>query len=308
MPLLCPIAGWRGSTKTGNSAVAPMVGDESNAEALRGALGLGAAGIGAGIGLRSLLGWRDMLARNVAKRRKSQKPAVVEVTVPAPAEKLGSDAPSLHIPPSAQMPGDPVAPPASLGDWFKGRTTDKLWAKPWFPLAAIGLPTAGIYGGYKLIDSIMDRAHARDRASELEKAKEEYRRALIEQYTTANPAKHASQASELSKDLNELVELVKQGGNLFTEGAGALAGGYLPLAALLGGGAGLATYNWVRARSPEERLAKAIKQRERLRAASRPPEIYAVTHPRPLPINNPFHEASPDDEEAVKKIAALYRP
>lgn len=91
-------------------------------------------------------------------------------------------------------------------------------------------------------------------------------------------------------------------------------GAYLALAGLLAGGTGLATYSWAKSRSPAERLAKAIKTREQLRWASRPPEIYAVTRPQPVKIKSTqppmdeFGRASQEDEDDVRKIAAMYKP
>jgi hypothetical protein len=285
------------SVKTG-SKIDPAA-DASNMDALKQVLALGGIGLGAGAGVRALTGFRDMLARSMAAKRRVTRPAVIEIGVPQ-MPKMAEDVgytPSLHIPTQAQE----IKPDsAGWADWFAGRTNVNKWEKPWFLSAALGAPALGIYGGYKTMDSMINAAQKRDRVKELDNAKDEYRKALLEQYA-ANGIKGASEKSELAKDLDTLVDLVKQADYLSTA-----ANMYLPLAAILAGGTGLATYNWTKSRSPEERLAKAIKQRERLRWAARPPEIYAVA--KPVPPTKPkdvFTAASADEISDVQKYAGL---
>jgi hypothetical protein len=294
---------------------------------MRRLVSLGLLTAGGGAAVRSLIGLKDMVAKSYGKRKPPTHPAVVEVGVP---EVVEEDAPpeAQRAAPSlgAKFAGDGVYIPPTEGqapdmrstvlDWLKGRTHTDIWSKPWVPIAATGAAIGGGYAGYKGVDALLGRLHKNDQTQDLEEAKEDYRKALLEQYTPDSPAvKHAG-ASELGKDLNTLFDLVKTAGTV-NDLAGIGVGGYLPLAALLAGGTGAATYNWVKSRSPEERLAKAIKQRERLRWATRPPEIYAVTKPRPVrlsqePAQTTFGAASEQDEADVRKIAAevgaMYKP
>ena len=69
--------------------------------------------------------------------------------------------------------------------------------------------------------------------------------------------------------------------------------------------------------SSDERLAKAIREREKLRWATRPPEIYAVAKPHPVKLqtqmpNSTYSPGTEEDEATVKKLAAevasLYKP
>ena len=208
---------------------------------------------------------------------------------------------------------------STIADWFAGRTHVNKLDKPWFIPAISAATLGGLYGGYTGLDSIMDKIHKRDREKELEDAKEEYRNALVEQYTPDSPAIKRSSSNELQRDLDELYKLHKQAtlGKTVNNTAGFGTGMYLTLAALLGGTTGLATYNWAKKNSPDQRLAEAIKQRERLRWATRPPEIYAITKPKSVRINKTTPTYAPGSEEdeqlvskysSARKFAALYKP
>lgn len=285
-----------------------MPGDASNNEALSQVAQLAALGLGTGVSIRGLLGLRDMLSRSLAKRRKNPSPAVVEIGVPRyEGEKAAAGEALFNYPPGFLESKEPNA-----GDWLLGRTHENKWSKPWFATAALGAPALGIYGGYKLVDMLLEKARKREKEQELEGAKEEYRNALMSQYTP-DKVKHGA-SDELAKDLDELVSLVKSAelGDAINNGAGFAAGAYAPLALLLGGSAALGTYNWAKKRSPEAQLAKAMKQRERLRWASKPPEIYAVVKPIHVKKRDHevevFHPGTEAEEEEVKKIASLYKP
>jgi hypothetical protein len=309
-----------------------MIGDASNAAALKSIGGLGLAALGGGMTARALLGFRELFDKALAKRKAPQKPAVVEVGVPEVVEdeeeqeaarpmraglgpKFAEKRALLEhinkIPGfagfSELFKGDQAQP--SWWDWLKGRTHENWTSKPWFPAAAMTAGIGSAYGGYKALDSAMNTLDRGSRQQELEEAKEEYRKALIEQYSADSPSiKRSAARSELAKDLDELCQLYKEGEGTINDVGGFIAANYLPLAGLLAGGTGLATYNWAKSRSPEERLAKAIKQRERLRWATRPPEIYAVTKPTPVRLSSQaqdtFRPGTKEDEEIVNKVAA----
>lgn len=291
-----------------------MPGDASNREALKRIIGLGLVSAGIGAGGRSLMGMRDLLARQFRKKPKSTRPAVVEIGVPTignDSDKI-AEAPAYYIPPDVSL--EEKAKTTWL-DWLLGRTHEGMWSKPWTGAAAAGATLGGLYGGYKLIDSGMKALNKRDRQRELELAKEDYRKALIEQYEPdAQTVKKSEDLSEnLSEDLSKLYQLTKEAG-FWNNLAGKGVNFYLPLAMLLAGGAGMATYNWTKARSPEERLARAIEQREKHRWAVRPPEIYAVTKPQPAKVvseEDRFNLPDEEEEELVRKyssakVASLY--
>lgn len=315
-----------GSTKhAGLEQATAFPGDATQSAAFNKILRIGLLSMGAGVGARTLMGLHDTVDDHF-KRRKPVNPAVVAVNVPeaemeeeAPTlqrslgPKLGgwedTGAPGLLDVATRAVAGpEAVGPKSTLGDFFRGRLSADPMSKPWFLPAAVAAGGAGIIGGYKGTDALLGKIKKHRDQQELEKTKEDYRRALIEQYSPES-VKQSAQRDELGSDLSELYHLYKQAGGL-TDVAGTGVGGYLALAGLLAGGTGLATYNWAKGRSPDERLAKAIKQREQLRWATRPPEIYAVARPSPVRVQSPAQEedtfapGSEADKETVRKYAA----
>lgn len=201
-----------------------------------------------------------------------------------------------------------------LDDLVKGRLNEEHTAKPWFLPTALGLGGAGLYGGYKAVDKVLETKRKQDKEQELEDAKEEYRRALVEQYSPEG-VKRGAEQDELGKDLSELYQLHKQASwaSATAPVAGPALGLYGALAGILAGGTGLATYEWAKDKSPSERLSKALKDRERLRWATRPPEIYAVAKPVPVRVGVNGNNTHEDDEiknrvAEAAKIASLYKP
>lgn len=331
-------------------------GATTNAIARNKVLGIGLTALGLGAAGRSLIGLRDMYAKAFSHRPAPTAPAVVEIGVPTVTEDddeeqnrqnrmraptLFKSADKFNYNPSPSDPSNTAnigilpdvnptdvtaSPLKAMLNYLGGLKHVTPTTKPWFMTAALGAGMGGLYGGYKLVDHVLDKTHQADKDRELEDAKNEYRKALVEQYSPTSPAvKRANAEATLGEDLNTLYELTKEAtrkggwGDKFNDWSGTALSGYGALAALLAGGSGLAAYNWTKARSPEERLAKAIKQREKLRWSTRPPEIYAVTKPLPVRMSSQerpkdiFTEATPEDQEAVQKIssekiAALYRP
>lgn len=309
----------------------------TNKDAWKQILQIGLLGLGTGAGTRALLGMRDLFSRpSYAPPKIGPRPAVVEVNVPqAPEEveqqrklrrKLAADAspqPGRALEPidTPQGPTTPDIPaiqgydkPPSSGFWdyVWGKSHVPIKSKPFFWPAAIGAGMLGLYGGWKGVGAISDWHHEQARKRELEDAKREYRNALVEQF---NSDKSAS--ASVATDLDALAASITKQASAH-DMAGAALGGYLTLAGLLAAGSGMATYNYVKSKTPENRLAKAIKQRERLRWASRPPEIYAVSKPSiaPEPTTALQDEsAQADDTEemmartppSIRKFASLYK-
>lgn len=316
--------------KTGEVVKEPgtFPGDETNPEALRQILGLGLTTFGLGATGRSLLGLKDMFAKSFKRQRASVRPAVVEVNVPHVVEEDEEERPKprraslfktgqrVYVPPGTDTSS---ASGPTLLDKAMGRTHSNIPSKPWYIPAATAAIGGGLFGGYKLVDTLLNKVHKQDKDKEMEEAKEEYRKALIEQYTPDSPAIKRGSAEGIQEDLDKLYMMYKKAD--FNDLAGKSVGTYGALAMLLAGGSGLATYNWVKSRSPEERLATSIRQRERLRWSTRPPEIYAVTKPSPVRVSSKedrpkdtFNEATPETEEEIRKIssaskiASLYKP
>lgn len=310
----------------GSGPVAPGFWGTPDGKMLGRILGIGALGIGGGAAARALFGAKDLVGEQLGRRKVPRRPAVIEANVPElqDAEEEEAQRRPLGLgkiaegnepirltdyvwPPNwfRSAPADPNAP-----SFFSRAAHGSDMATPTFLPGAIAAGGAGLYAGYKGLGGILNWMHKRDRKNEVEDAKEEYRKALIEQYNADSPAIKRAASESLYKDLNTLYGLYK---NEITKAAswndvlGTGTGAYLTLAGLLAGGTGLATYNWAKTPSSEERLAKAIKQRERLRWATRPPEIYAISKPRPAAIGQPPEEEEEENASAIRKVAALYR-
>ncbi len=289
-------------------------------------LGLTAGGIGAGA--RALIGARDLFNQQLQRRRDPRRPAVIEMNVPeisgeeeeVPDRRYqrgfgkvaGEEDPWYQRlnPLNLFRSNQPAGPPRP--SFMSRKVHGSDIATPWFMPAAGAAAVGGLYGGYKLLDGALDWVHRRDRKKEVEDAKDEYRRSLIEQYSADSPAiKRSAATDELTQDLNTLYdlyseEMTKQALPSLNDMAGMGTGAYLTLAGLLAGGSGIAAYNWAKGNSPEERVSKAIKQRERLRWATRPPEIYAVAKSHPARFGE-VDAGQPEEEESIRKVAALYR-
>lgn len=337
-------------------------GTQSNIDALKKILGLSALMFGIGATGRSLMGMKELVRRpEIKPTRIGPRPTILHVPTPPedeeeeailaapslrPRLKLAvlETAPSPDKPVALQLPGgiyiNPqgegevppggYVPPKKEHSFAGGAWTTNPMEKPWYLATALGLSGAGLYGGYKLADLILDWRRRRDAAKEIEEAKEDYRKSLLEQYDVDRPTKRASADPDLAEDLDALSEFVKTAAlpdwmpNWLKGKLGLATNMYLPIAGMLALTAGLGAYHYAKRRSPEERLAKAIKQRERLRWAVRPPEIYAV--PEPLQRVRAEEPSDLVDEEKVaatsttgytqvdkeanqtSKIASLYKP
>jgi len=289
----------------------------TNQEAWRQALKIGLLGLGGGAALRGLIGIKDVVSQpDVPSARVGPRPTVIQVPVPergveeeekrrkyaeAPVGPPARPGRLLEPSPTGEPPQVPYiegyTQPQGQGLWdrIRGLKNVDITSKPWFMPAAVGLGAAGIYGGYKGVDALLGMRQKADRKKELENAKQEYQNALVEQYE----ADGAKRASSLAADLDELSKTAS-----LNDAVGKGMGAYLTLAGLLATGAGLGTYSYVKSRQPDERLAKAIKQRERLRWASRPPEIYAIS--RPLSSRPPSSVVAEDeDEQERSNVKAL---
>jgi hypothetical protein len=99
---------------------------------------------------------------------------------------------------------------AGLLDFIKGRYAESTGGVPWAVPAAVGAGAGGLYGGWKLMDYLLDKRRKDNLDEDLEEAKEEYESAL------SDVSKEAADGS-LSADLNQLYDDL----NLYGEKAAA---------------------------------------------------------------------------------------
>lgn len=169
-------------------------------------------------------------------------------------------------------------------DWF----TPETWMG--HPLAIPGMIAAGsggLYGGYRLLDWIMDKRREEELHDELTTAQKEYEQALAGQFR---------KKSEINQDLDHLCDLVERSD--FTKQAADFPGQALGVLLAMGGGAGLLSgmiaYNMAKKRTPGALTLAALKRHRRAVGLGQPAPIYAT--PAPLRLDQPARSAADEDE------------
>jgi hypothetical protein len=169
------------------------------------------------------------------------------------------------------------------------------------PLAGAAMTTAamgGLYGGYKLIDKLLNWRRKKEIEGQLEDARQQYNtslQGLIQPKTASDEA--ANKSATLDDKLKELYEHSKQA-NFFGGTANALLTAWPPLA-LLGGVGG---YNLMRSHSQSRLLDKAIRRQQREQLAHEP--MYAFPDYR-SPADQPQHNIALPEQEDEKALEAL---
>jgi hypothetical protein len=145
------------------------------------------------------------------------------------------------------------------------RTTEDPGTLPWFyPAAALTVPQQ-FSAGYGAADKALDEERKRKLNEEIEQARQEFERALSEEYTS----KHGSASSS-----GELIDGLAQFHVKTAEGEiNQALGAYLALAALLGTGTHEFTRRWVEKRDPKRQKYKALRDAVLRRMQARPPRV-----------------------------------
>lgn len=269
----------------GPPAAIDPVDAEIRSQALKDILTVGGLAAAGGIGARGLLGLRYMFGRRRPDLSRAIGPTVI--SIPTPVFKNPRD--------EVRARGLAKAANAPLS----GRT-GLPWYLPGLTLAGVG----GLAGGYRLMDVLMDKKRKADLEAEILAAKDDYHRALLDQYdpamvpsadtmpdeplpaktvnAPAGAAKLRLKSAELQTDLDALANQVEKVGaekaampNWANKGLGV----YGTIAALLALGSGTAAYNYTKKRSTNRLLEDSLRQRERDRWSRRPPELYAIPTP-----------------------------
>jgi hypothetical protein len=171
-----------------------------------------------------------------------------------------------------------------LSGWGAQSPADMPWVYP-AGAAAVG---AGLYGGYKLTDWLLDKTRKREIDSELEQARKEYQEAMLGQY--------AGQKTAAVDPIDQLFEKQAILGKAL--GLGLLGMGAVGLAS------GLGSYSWARKHSRSKALEEAIRRRQEALFAQAPRPIMAI--PVPQQVGQPFVMPGEEDaEEGLPKAAAL---
>lgn len=132
-----------------------------------------------------------------------------------------------------------------------------------YPMS-VGAAAAGVGGGWKLTDWLMDQRRSAQTEEELAKAKHDFHAALIAQAQAAR-TKRASDGESVGEKLDRLCDaLEKRAANENIMDSAAWPVGLYQLAAgTLAAGAGYGTYQWTKNRSQSKLLNKALQERAR---------------------------------------------
>lgn len=237
-------------------------------------------GAGTGAGLRGLQGLYNLIRRNSAPSRQELY-GPLTLNVPVPVEEEEKTAGTL---------GD-----IASGDLFKNLMTgdyaSNIQGHPLYAPAMLTAGGSGVYGGWKLMDWLLDKRRKAEMAAEVADAEKDYEEALLGQYKTGS----------LGEELDGLCDdIEKQAG--WGDAAGGLLGAYLTMAGAGALGTGMLAYNIASKRRRKALLEKARRQQLRGLRSLSPATLYV----NPVPQRNRLTTAPTEDEmdgEPLDKVA-----
>ena len=188
---------------------------------------------------------------------------------------------------SAFVPQSLVGPPT-----IANSVGNPLNAPLMYPMS-VGAAAAGIGGGWKLTDWLMDKRRTAQTEEELHKAKQDFQAALIAQ-AQASRVKRAGDEETTGDKLDRLFDLLEKraGSENMMDYVAWPVGLYQLAAGTLAAGAGYGTYQWARNRSQSKLLQKALQERARRmwQQSLQPVSVVPVRVPR---------KDQPDELQAV---------
>ncbi len=253
-------------------AVEQAAAEQQRASAIGdiGRLGLSALGVGA-----VARGLGGLMSANMKPMEKRYGPSTVTLPYPLPVKKKKQQ----------KVAGE--ADGMSLGHLLGYRTdntsrekssTDKT-SMPWYRPAMTLTGLAGLYGGWKTVDSVMDSQRRKAREKELDDAKQEFHNVLVGDTGMKTASESlVTRLGSLFDKIAQLVEHVKTAGPL-SDMAGSAIGMYGTYAALSGLATGAIVYEQARKRQRRAILDKAMKKRQLQQYKMSPPEMIAVPEP-----------------------------
>ena len=160
---------------------------------------------------------------------------------------------------------------AGILDFLKGEYAETTKGVPWAIPAAVGAGAGGLYGGWKLMDYVLDQRRKQNLDEELETAKAEYEAAL------SGADKEAADGS-LAADLDQLYDNISEYGEKAAASWPELGG---QAAGVYGAGAGvgalvMALLGYKQGRKKQRRriLARAQARKRREEYQRRPDPLY----------------------------------
>ena len=237
------------------TALQDMARTRLDAEAAKNVGGIALAGLGAGAGLRGLLGLTNLTRKNITDHSIKARGGPDILPLPIPVE-----------------------------DEEKAAGVTQMASIPWYGPAAVlgGLGSAAL--GWKGVDRVLKRRAKAERDAEMEAARNEFSDALMGQYAKPVAMKSAAAGptwADVGAELDGLFGEVEKVAGM-DDTLGMLAGGYGTYAGLSGLLTGAFVYDKMRKRSRRAVLEKAMQRRDRRRFNQAPTEIQAV----PVPVSS----------------------
>lgn len=223
-------------------------------------------GLAAGAGVTAL--WH--LLRSLRQSRKKDRRSLALTTgAPVIAKEASIDKVIGGLLPQGVVPL-PATPPGTIDTGSSQIKDPNLFRPSWGAVAALTAGGLGAYGGHRLINYIMKQQKKKNNEEEIEAARQEYYNALRGDSKEAQALdatfdalnEKTAEGEQTSSALQRLFAGVGDavhGSLQLTHGAGLLA--------MLGAGlyGGKAVYDWTKARSAGENLAKAQASRARMK-------------------------------------------
>lgn len=219
-------------------------------------------GVGVGMAGRGMLGLAQLTKRNL-RPPAGLSGSAIPVEVPFPAEQLEEEPEKMAGALSGFLAGDHAKSPAGI---------------PWMIPATVLGGGAAIYGGWHLMDKILDARRKQELKGDVDNARNDFNQALLAEYDRPQHSpqlKFGSAAATLGDDLENLFQTVKTAGLLedTLHGSGIGVGLYGTAAGVAGLAAAVGAYGATKKRRERELLQKAHKMRQRQRWMQQPPPL-----------------------------------
>lgn len=270
------------------------------AQQLLSLLGIGAA---AGVGVRGMMGLRDMVMKPTMSVSPSNNiPHTISIFGP-PQEEQKS--PTVPMQKAALAPAAPAQPSVldrfskALAPFLPNTNTHNPVLNEWAMPAGVGMAIGGGMAGYGLTDWLLQKNKQRQGANAVQSAEDEYKSALGDQYRAAMLAKNAGDdlgltaladvyaskvAAGLTKEafFQSLIDKYVPGSEAGYSGLvgydnwQSLKGGVNTAAMLAALGTGKVTYDWAKGQNKQQLLEKALKRRQMIRQQLSPPPMVAL--------------------------------
>lgn len=255
------------------AAYKDMDAQRLRSDALLDVRNLALAALGVGVGARGLAGLYNVMKRSFRGAPQRSGPALLPLPYPVEPD------PALD----EEVEQRRRLKAASFMEWFRGDQATSKSGIPWYGPAMLftGLGALGL--GWKGTDMLLDRLRRRQTEEEVEKARGEFRKALLQQYSRP-PQKIAAWQDSLDRTYDMLQSLLlklpdKQA--QLADWAGKATNVYGMVGGLGALITGMLVYDRARKRSRRAVLEKALQRRERRKFMQQPTEIYAVPEPVP---------------------------